>query len=175
MSKWVHRMSNLDFETMTGDCANCGRVKVRVKGKGTRFSCPIGDRQYHSRKGRGLCVHCGGVAVIEGQTLCNECKDKNAKCNRVTRRKQKLAALTHYGKGGQLHCCWNKCRVTDIDMLTIDHINDDGAQDRRNNSVHIYSRLIKLEFPEGFQTLCFNHQWKKRLNGLRELSSDYDE
>jgi len=56
-------------------------------------------------------------------------------------------------------------------MLTIDHINDDGAHDRKINKVGggviFYGRLIRLGFPEGFQVLCFNHQWKKRMLGLR--------
>lgn len=168
MSKWVHRMSNPDFETMTGTCANCGRVKI--KKRGNHISCDVGSKmQRCRRKEQGLCVHCGGSAVVKGQTLCSKCSNKNAKHNRVTKRKHKFVALTHYGKGSQLRCCWDGCDVADIDMLTIDHI---GAQDRRDNSVHIYSRLIRDKFPEGFQTLCFNHQWKKRMIGLRKMSGD---
>jgi histone H3/H4 len=43
---------------------------------------------------------------------------------------QKRFALTHYGKDGNLLCCWEKCRVSDLDMLSIDHKDDSGANHR---------------------------------------------
>jgi hypothetical protein len=36
----------------------------------------------------------------------------------------KIEVLSHYGPSGNLQCCF--CDVIDIDMLTLDHVNDDG-------------------------------------------------
>ena len=80
---------------------------------------------------------------------------------------EKLAALTHYGKEGFLQCCWSGCDVTDVDMLSLDHIENDGAEHRResgNNGGHKMYRMLRQQgYPDGFQTLCMNHQTKKEL------------
>jgi hypothetical protein len=84
----------------------------------------------------------------------------------------KIEVLSHYGPEGELCCSWPQCEVTDVDMLSLDHVNNDGAQDRKNrknfSGEHLYHRLRKAGYPEGFQTLCHNHQWKKQILLLRE-------
>ena len=91
------------------------------------------------------------------------------------RERYKLETLTHYGKDGRLECCWKGCQISDIDMLTLDHINDDG-QEHRNTSgtrrlsgdaLYIWAR--KNSYPDIFQTLCSNHQLKKRI--MKDRSS----
>jgi hypothetical protein len=84
---------------------------------------------------------------------------------------QKCQVLTHYGLFGRLCCCWTECGVTDIDLLTLDHLNNTGGAERRIHRSSIYSRLLRDGLPEGYQTLCWNHQWKKRLLVLREEES----
>jgi len=66
------------------------------------------------------------------------------------------------------------CGVTDIDMLTLDHINNDGNTDRKVRGVGsvIYCRLVRDGYPSGFQTLCCNHQWKKEILRRREILRD---
>jgi hypothetical protein len=79
----------------------------------------------------------------------------------------KTEVLAHYGKKGELKCCWQDCEITDVDILTLDHVNNDGAQERRtrpnNNGASFYIRLRYEGYPNGFQTLCCNHQWKKEI------------
>ena len=79
----------------------------------------------------------------------------------------KTDALTYYGKGGKLLCCGLKCVVSDIDLLTLDHIDNNGAKHRAENKVKgsagLYAQLRKFGYPKGFQTLCWNHQWKKEI------------
>ena len=81
----------------------------------------------------------------------------------------KLASLAHYGPNGIIQCSWSGCLVNDPDMLSIDHINNDGAEDRKRatGKNHYkrghYERLVKSGFPPGYQTLCWNHQWKKEI------------
>ena len=84
----------------------------------------------------------------------------------------KQQVLSHYGKGGITQCCWKDCSVTDLDMLTLDHINNDGAEKRRAGEPkghELYWWLKRMSYPDGFQTLCWNHQWKKRIVRLRKV------
>ena len=79
----------------------------------------------------------------------------------------KLKVLTHYGPNGELRCSWPNCDVTDLDMLTLDHAENNGATDRRKNrcgcGAKLYRRLRRELFPKGFQTLCGSHQLKKKI------------
>jgi hypothetical protein len=94
---------------------------------------------------------------------------------RVERKRQvniKIEVLSHYGPAGRLQCSWPDCEVTDIDMLSLDHIHNDGAEHRRNlfgkkqgSSGSLYCYVRSRGWPAGFQTLCMNHQWKKE--GMR--------
>jgi hypothetical protein len=85
----------------------------------------------------------------------------------------KIEVLSHYGPQRKLQCAWPDCEVTDIDMLSLDHINNDGAAERQNGhrgggGFVTYQRVRKAGFPDGYQTLCHNHQWKKELMRRRE-------
>ena len=86
----------------------------------------------------------------------------------------KRRALTHYGPNGVLQCSWIGCSVVDIDMLSLDHINHDGATERKNVGMgyNTYLRVIKQGFPAGFQTLCMNHQFKKEALHRKFLESN---
>lgn len=83
----------------------------------------------------------------------------------------KIQVLSHYGNNGVLGCRWPGCRETDLDVLTLDHIANDGYKDRNGNkgASKLYARLIRERFPLGFQTLCANHQLKKELMRRRSL------
>ena len=124
--------------------------------------------QYRNRiaelKKKGLCYDRCGAKSIKGYVRCQKCI--NNQFRRARRRK--VIALTHYGKGRKLKCCWRGCNISDLDMLSIDHMKNNGAKDRRKYGNYIYNRLINSGFPDGFQTLCHNHQWKK-LMALRKL------
>ena len=77
----------------------------------------------------------------------------------------KRDVLTHYGPNGVLGCSWDGCGISDIDVLTLDHVRDDGAQHRKQvaSGSALYRWLKKNGYPSGFQTLCMNHQWKKEM------------
>ena len=51
--------------------------------------------------------------------------------------------------------------------LAIDHISNDGVAQREKfgirSGVHFYRWLIKNNYPEGYQTLCRNCNWIKRI------------
>ncbi len=74
-----------------------------------------------------------------------------------------LKVLTHYGGNPPKCAC---CGEVTIKFLTIDHINGGGRVHRgkiRGNRV--YHWLIKNNFPEGFQVLCYNCNCGRARNG----------
>jgi hypothetical protein len=85
--------------------------------------------------------------------------------------RRKIRVLAHYGKDSMPVCCWEGCTVCDPDMLSIDHVFNNGAEDRatRGTGNNLYLSLEKEGFPEGFQTLCHNHQWKKEIFRRKSL------
>ena len=50
----------------------------------------------------------------------------------------------------------NNCNINDLDVLTIDHINNNGNQHRKENNINIYMWLKNNSYPDGYTTLCFN-------------------
>jgi hypothetical protein len=81
----------------------------------------------------------------------------------------RIEVLTHYGPAGLLFCSWQDCRVHDPDMLVLDHVEDNGASERKElggsagRGWNLYRRLKARNFPAGYQTLCCNHNHKKEL------------
>lgn len=63
--------------------------------------------------------------------------------------------LRHYSNNTMSCAC---CGMTGYKFLSIDHINNDGAEHREEvSSGFDYIRwFFKHEFPEGFQILCYN-------------------
>lgn len=78
----------------------------------------------------------------------------------------KLEVLSNYGPEGVLGCCWSGCPVDDIDLLTLDHVHNDGGARRaegERGGRALYHNLRKNKYPSGFQTLCWNHNAKKEI------------
>lgn len=82
-----------------------------------------------------------------------------------SRQKKRLSCLTHYGGDPPKCQC---CGETEYGFLTIDHINNDGNEHRKQIKIDcIYGWLIKNNFPEGFQVLCYNcNLGKAQNNGI---------
>lgn len=124
--------------------------------------------------GSSMCKQCmkERVRVVEKEKSREHYKQNAQKILEDSARRSaalKLEVLTHYGPLGKLGCCWEACSVVDIDMLSLDHIKNDGAQHRRQLGTKracgekVY-RIVKREgYQEGFQTLCMNHQLKKKI------------
>lgn len=78
------------------------------------------------------------------------------------------AAFDHYG--WKCACCGESIEQ----FLSIDHVNNDGAQHRKQmnpnsegngKGTSIYGWLKKNNYPSGFQTLCMNCNHGKARNG----------
>ncbi len=81
------------------------------------------------------------------------------------RLKRKVATLTHYSNGDKPECVM--CGFDDIRALSIDHINGGGTSQRLSDpklmGQSVYYYLHKRGFPLGYQTLCMNCQFIKRV------------
>lgn len=95
-------------------------------------------------------------------------KDKIRLYAKTRRRQIKNDILEHYGKQCIL------CGFSDIRALQIDHINNNGAEERKSlgggqnfSGWRFYEYLIKQNYPTGYQTLCAN------CNMIKQLGEDF--
>lgn len=83
----------------------------------------------------------------------------------AARTRMKDTIFDHYGRS--CACCGE----SEYAFLAIDHVNGGGNSHRRELSGkkamgdHLYRWLVKNDFPEGFQTLCFNCNHAKHVLG----------
>lgn len=70
----------------------------------------------------------------------------------------------------ELKC--EKCGIDDIRLLTIDHINNDGYQERKNKTAYqIYKKIVEMPLSAArkkYQVLCRNCNWLRRYEGEDE-------
>lgn len=97
--------------------------------------------------------------------LCESCPQPSvegfARCahhlllKRDRHQKLRQEVLMHYGG---LKCSCSGCDVTEIEFLTLDHINNDGFLGRQSSSRgrNLYQWAKKNNFPLGLRVLCFN-------------------
>jgi len=126
-------------------------------------------------KSEGRCIECRSP-LKGGGTLCLGCKkihldrhhankERYGATSKKRRRELKLAALMAYG-GPSCACC----KEEHLEFLTIDHIEKNGAEHRREmlkekgwkgdergmSGSHTYLWLKQNNYPPGFRVLCFN-------------------
>jgi len=85
-----------------------------------------------------------------------------------TKRSQTRCRDEVYGAYGGYKC--NCCNETERMFLSIDHVNNDGAAERKSGKYKssgsaFYNWLCKNNFPSGYQVLCMNCQVGKYKNG----------
>jgi hypothetical protein len=80
---------------------------------------------------------------------------------RACHRKLKDAAYAAYG-GYQCVCCPETIEA----FLSLDYVNNDGAEHRKTmDRRKLYKRLKREGYPPGFQVLCMNCNFGKARNG----------
>jgi len=134
---------------------------------------------------KGLCAECGVLPRQDSKRRCEQC-DQRYQAHwklhyKASQRRAylELKMLVFDGYGGPMCAC---CGESEILFLSIDHINEDGAEHRRKLGKRygwsgFYSWLKQNNFPTGFQVLCHNCNIAKHRNGgicphktqLREL------
>lgn len=81
------------------------------------------------------------------------------------RRKNSDKVFAHYGG----ECA--ACGIADRDVLTIDHIDQNGAKHRESgvgSGRFFHKWLVDNGFPPGYRTLCFNcniKAWRQHQRG----------
>ena len=154
---------NKESPEKTKRCSSCHEIKPLSE---------FYDRPYYTNKKRGQCKDCMSKNIQEYKRTGKYpewCRnwylrniDKKAEATRKRRNKLKLKAFEHYGGNPPKCAC---CGETMLQFLTIDHIEGKGAEHRRKiGTPHIYGWLVKNDFPEGFQVLCWNCNWGRRVN-----------
>lgn len=110
-------------------------------------------RRREELRKEGRCYDCPNPAA-EGRLRCTSCGEKAAEASKRASQKAKLQALEAYG--GAFCAC---CGETQILMLTLDHIDQNGAAKRRDgegSGDRIYKILRSQGYPPGFRVLCRN-------------------
>ena len=101
-------------------------------------------------------------------------KEKSEKAAAYARKRRVDLKEIVYGHYGWLCNC---CGETEPLFLSIDHVNNDGANHRRNMNggksqtngadLTVYREIIRSDFPDTYQILCFNcNTGKHRNNGV---------
>lgn len=84
---------------------------------------------------------------------------------RTARKKRRAAlrsgALNAYGRA--CNCCGENAER----LLTIDHVNNDGAAHRKSvgKDLAIFQWLLDNSYPSGFQTMCYSCNVGRHING----------
>lgn len=139
------------------------------------------------RLDQGLCGRCGKNPFTQNTQLCDACRayhrqyaagEWRTKYGKKKRQQRLIAwrkrnpdkareyVRAHYQRArkkvfdryGRVCRCCGESRE---EFLTIDHINNDGKNDRSN----FYKTIVKLGFPDNLQTLCWNCNHAKYIYG----------
>lgn len=81
-------------------------------------------------------------------------KEQSRESHRKRRMLVKKFIVAYYTDGKNCCAC---CGEKELQFMTVDHINHDGAKHRKSVPPgRFYEWLIKNYLPDGFQILCFN-------------------
>lgn len=169
----------LDIILFDSDNINKNQRKVFCK------NCVKNKREINNLEGR-VCTHClnykDGInfRIRKNKLIstCIECEkqDRRNYYKKNTEKEKELQKTIYYRLkdkiyeqyGGYICKC---CGETNILFLSLDHINNDGADHRREisgrrngSNIAMFHWLIKNNFPPILQVLCHNCNMGKRLN-----------
>ena len=128
------------------------------------------------------CERCGNNPRYKANRLCSDCRNEDSRLLRATNDEVRLAAneanrLTVIrirqqiieAYGGACQCCGEDEPM----FLTIDHVDRDGADERRKNKwaqggIKLYRYLLSIGCPtDRYQLLCFNcNSGRERNKGI---------
>lgn len=139
--KWVNDNKPDNLRLLCFNC-NCKRAIKQTE-------LIITNLDYLENKN---CKYCSSSVKVR-KYICSKC-EYVAKYNKQIRLKIKV--YDTYGG-----CC-KECKCSRYECLTIDHINNNGAEHRKEVGLNIYCWLEDNEFPkDNFQLLCYNCNYLK--------------
>lgn len=77
-------------------------------------------------------------------------------------KESRMKVIEYYSSGKNCCAC---CGEKEYQFLTVDHINSIGNKAHRKYGGHFYLWLVRHNFPEGFQVLCYNCNCSKGFYG----------
>jgi hypothetical protein len=115
------------------------------------------------RKENGLCIQCN--SPVSSGVNCDLCKTKAITQMNKYRRSNRLKVINYYGG----RCV--RCHESIIQFLTIDHINGGGGKHKKILNGSIDPWLIKNNYPDNFQILCYNCNFFKYYMSLEHIDN----
>lgn len=84
--------------------------------------------------------------------MCELCKEEERIRTKKYREEKKQKVIDAYGGGCE--CCGE----TELDFLTIDHRNGDGAAERKQKlyGTTLLNKIIREGYPDRYRVMCFN-------------------
>lgn len=157
-----------------GGLCGCGGERQEYRSRPGSFhrqckSClaDANRARYTRRMSASVCHLCS--RVHDGElTTCAEC----TALERDRRRARRLEVFSAYGN--RCSCCGEGC----LEFLSIDHVNGDGADERRRHRTHghtFYGKIIAAGFPARYQLLCHNCNFAKRTTPGRFCPVHYNQ
>ena len=153
--------STRDRRRKSGLCIECESPRIESsKSYCEKHWKDIQDRRQKNRE-HGICEDCSQECA-PSRRRCQDCLDGATKREKAYIRKRRKKVIEHYG--GKCACCGE----SQYEFMTIDHINNDGAEHRRSvvGTRSICLWLIKHNFPPEFQILCWNCNAAKQFHGI---------
>lgn len=160
------------YRKNNGLCVKCGKKPHTKNNTMCKLCSKLARKSQLKRikilKSQGLCVKCGKKKFMENQhsvkyPVCEDCNQIRLLRSRETSsdviRAIKIKLVNGYGG----KCVY--CGETHIEFLSLDHVNNDGAEERRKYTGHMWIRAINEGFPDKYQVLCMSCNFKKgKLN-----------
>lgn len=151
-----------------GKCTDCQSINV-MPNKSRCNECHKKreegrKKRYQKAKEDGLCPVC--TKINTGGKLCEDCRKVWRTKTKKYRQKLKEEVFNAYG--GVVCVC---CGIKNINMLELDHINNDGSKNRKelfgkNSCAQFYFTMRKQGFPPGLQVMCASCNKAKHINGV---------
>lgn len=121
---------------------------------------------YAKRRALGMCGTCGAREARKDRATCVECAEGLIEAQKRRDITMRTKIFGHYGTS--CVCCGEDTLL----LLTLDHIDNNGSEHRKSISTTreytgrtFYRWLLKNGFIDGLQTMCWNCNVGKQLNG----------
>lgn len=120
---------------------------------------------YAKRRASGICIRCKNPVSTSNNIYCAEHLQTSR--DEAKQYKLNLRDLVYDHYGNQCNCCGENNPL----FLTLDHINNDGAEHKRQlktrDTYRIFRWVVKNNYPDNLQLLCSNcNTGKARNNGV---------
>lgn len=144
------------------DCQRCGKERWRQPERVTKFCQTCSVVVYNELRSDRRTLE---ETKARRKRTCAAWYQKNRAKADINAKNyhRRLKQIVVYGYGGKCAICG----IDDIDVLTIDHVNDNGAQQRKERGRSremghgLLTRLRNECFPSEYQVLCANCNMRK--------------